>query len=68
VKAAKVIAPPPVTIDAILWGASPVAILKISNKTEFAKPGQKFDNLLVKEITQISVTIVKEGKSFVIQK
>ncbi len=59
---------PPLTIDAILWGASPVAILKIGGKTEFAKKGQSVGALLIKDISQNSVTIVKEGKTFVKQK
>ncbi len=64
----KIITPPAVKIDAILWGSSPVAIIKMGAKTEFAKPGQKYGDIVVEKITQESITVLKEGKSFVIKK
>lgn len=58
------IAPPDVTVDGILMGDAPVAILKKGGVTELVKAGQSVWDLTVVKITEGQVVLRKQGKLF----
>ena len=59
---------PKIGIDAILPGDNPVAILRHHGETAIVRVGQSVWNVTVQSVSQNSVTLLKDGKSFVIQK
>lgn len=62
--ALKVIEPPAAVLSGILWGDSPVAILKQDGQTELVKEGADAFGLKVLKIERHQVTVVKQGRRF----
>jgi hypothetical protein len=62
-----VIEPPKATLGGILWGDSPVAILKQDGQTELVKTGAEAFGLKVQKIDRHQVTVIKQGRKFVLE-
>jgi hypothetical protein len=60
----KAIEPPRATLNGILWGDAPVAILKQDGQTEVVKEGAEIWDLKVIKIERNQVTVRKQGKQF----
>lgn len=61
-----VIEPPRAVLSGILWGDPPVAILKQEGATELVKEGAEAFGLKVQRIERHQVTVVKQGRKFVL--
>lgn len=58
--------PPKAALDGILWGDDPVAILKQDGQTELVKTGATVWGLKVIKIERDRVTVLKQGRKFVL--
>ena len=63
--------PPPVVLSGVLWKPdNPVAMVKVNGgSTKLVKIGQTVGgNITVKKVEKKSITVVYEGKEFIIKK
>ncbi len=65
-KVPKVIAPPEAVLTGILWGEQPVAILQVNGKSELLKSGDEAWEFKVVKIERHQVTVLKEGRKFIL--
>lgn len=63
----KVIEPPTVVVNGILWGDAPMAILKLGDKTEMVKVGSVAWDLTVLRIDRNQVVVSKQGRKFTLE-
>ena len=63
----QVIEPPKAVLSGILWGDSPVAILKLGVETELVKVGAEVWDLKVKRVERHQVIVVKQGREFTLR-
>jgi hypothetical protein len=66
-RALVVIEPLRAKLSGILWGDSPVAILKQDGRTELAKEGAEVFGLMVKRIERHQVTVLRQGRQFILE-
>jgi hypothetical protein len=63
-KPIKTLEPPRATVNGILWGDPPVAILAQDGKTELVKAGAEIWDLKVLSIDRHAVEVSKDGRKF----
>jgi hypothetical protein len=61
-----VIAPPTAVLGGVLWSDNPIAILKQGAQSELVKVGAEVFGFRVEKIERHQVTVVKEGRRFVL--
>ncbi len=63
---AVIVEPPKATLNGILWGDPPMAILKFGDKTEVVKAGVTIGDFQVLRIERNQVVVKKQGREFIL--